>query len=68
MPVKQTLPAKAKMTALVCRGRSRPNVVQGSPRFAGHQAIWRAMITPTSMPTTPHRTVAPKNSLTMSSS
>ena len=31
MPVKQMLPQKAKMTALVCSGRSRPNVSCAMP-------------------------------------
>lgn len=29
MPVKMALPAKAKMTAFVCRGRSRPKASHG---------------------------------------
>jgi len=66
--VKHTFPAKAKITALVCSGRSRPNVVQGRPRFAGHQASSRAMNTPTSIPTAPHTTVAVKKAFTMASS
>ena len=68
MPAKQMLPANAKIIALVCSGRRRPNVVQGVPRLAGHQASCRAMTTPTSIPTTPHTTVAVKNLRTMSSS
>jgi hypothetical protein len=68
MPVKQMLPPKAKMTALVWSGRRRPKVVHGRLRFAGHHAIWSAMMTPTSKPTAPQRTVAPKNFRTMSSS
>ncbi len=68
MPVKHTLPANAKITALVCSGRSRPKLVQGSPRLAGHHASSSAMITPTSMPTRAHTTVAVKNIFTMAMS
>ncbi len=42
------LPTKAKMTALVCSGRSRENVVYGMPKLSCHQASWLAMSTPTS--------------------
>jgi len=68
MPVKQMLPQKAKITALVCSGRSRPKVSCAIPMLAGHHASSRAINTPTSMPTSAHVTVAMKNSLTMASS
>ena len=62
------LPTKAKITALVCSGRSREKVRYGTPRFACHQASWVAMSAPTSMPTTPKITDAAMNRRTIASS
>jgi hypothetical protein len=65
--MKNALPAKAKMTAFVCSGRSRPNVSQGGTLSAG-TASWRAANRPTSMPTSPHTNVATMNLRTIASS
>ena len=54
------LPTKAKMTALVCRGRKRPKVNQG-PRLKEGYTSWMAIIMPTSIPTIPQmKEAAPK--------
>ena len=42
MPAKIALPTNAKITALVCSGRSRPKLVRARPKLAGHQASCRA--------------------------
>lgn len=68
MPAKMKLPVKAKITALVCRGRRRPKVSHGTFMLAGHQASCRAMRTPTSMPTAPQVTAAIKNFFVIASS
>ncbi len=61
MPANIMLPTNAKMTALVCSGRSRPNVRNDVAKLACQKFSWVAMITPTSMPTAPHRTEASMN-------
>jgi hypothetical protein len=58
-------PTKAKMTALVCKGRIRPNVVNGIPKFKAGQNICMAMITPTNIPTILQREVAKAKFLTI---
>ncbi len=65
--MKHTFPAKAKITALVCSGRSRPKLNHG-PRLNCQKVSCRAMITPTSIPTIPQMTVAVKNIFTIRSS
>ena len=57
-------PPKAKITAFVCSGRRRPYCSQEMPSVSAGQYSWAAMITPTSMPTTPHSTVAMANCIT----
>ena len=54
------LPPKAKITALVCSGRSRPKLPMPcrNSKFSHGQASWLAMITPTRNPTTPQKVVA----------
>ena len=54
---KSAEPPKANITAFVCKGRKRPNVNQGISKFKAGQANCAAMITPTSMPTTPQTIV-----------
>jgi hypothetical protein len=54
-------PPNAKITAFVCSGRRRPNDSQGTPKLSSGQAIWAAMITPTSIPTMPQITVITAN-------
>ncbi len=62
------LPTKAKITALVCSGRSRPKVSQEMPRLSRQSASCEAMITPSSIPTTPQTMVAMRNLRTIASS
>ena len=52
------LPTNAKITALVCSGRSRPNVVNWRFRFRSGQNNWHAMSSPALKPTRPQMTVA----------
>jgi hypothetical protein len=65
--MKNALPANAKITAFVCRGRSRPNVSHGG-RLRDGSASWSAMSSPTSIPTSPQTNVATMNFRTMASS
>ncbi len=58
---KSAEPPKAKITALVCSGRRRLNVVYGRSKFSSGHINWAAMMTPTSMPTTPQTTVMMEN-------
>ena len=55
------LPTKAKIAAFVCSGRSRPNVSHGRLKFNRQKFSCEAMMTPTSIPTTPHRMAASMN-------
>ena len=57
----KVLPPKAKITALVWSGRNLPKLVQGKPRFSSGIYNCAAMITPTSMPTTPQMTAMMEN-------
>ena len=66
--MKKALPAKAKMTALVCSGRSRPKLSHGMPKLRAGTASCSAMSSPTSMPTRPQTKVAQRNFRTMASS
>ena len=59
------LPTNAKITALVCNGRSRPKVVNCRLRFAAGQNICVAASKPATMPTRPQITVAIANARTM---
>ena len=59
------LPTNAKMTALVCSGRIRPKVMNWRPAFTEGRKSWKAMMTPTSIPTTPQTTVAIVNARTI---
>ena len=54
------LPPKAKITALVCSGRSRPKFRMPcrNSKFSCGKASWQAMTTPTRNPTTPQNAVA----------
>ena len=52
-----TYSKKAKITALVCKGRSLPNV-PNSVTFNCGNTNCNATINPTSIPTTPHKMVA----------
>ena len=61
------LPAKAKMTAFVCNGRSRPNE-RYSPRLASGNGSWSAMSAPTAIPIKPQIDVARTNHRTIWSS
>src|SRR6188472_2624198 len=65
MPMNMPLPTKAKMTALVCKGRSRPNVVYCRFRFRSGQNNWQAMSKPALNPTRPQMTVAIAKARTM---
>src|SRR5690349_5743331 len=58
------LPTKAKITALVCNGRIRPNDVHSTERNPGI-TNWSAAQSPTSMPTAPQRMVTNRKSFTM---
>src|SRR6185295_15293619 len=55
------LPTKAKITALVWSGRSRPKLSQDWPRLACQKLSCVATSTPTSMPTMPQMRVASRN-------
>ncbi len=61
MPANIMLPTKAKMTALVCSGRSRPKLSQDWPKLACQKLSCSAISTPTSMPTTPQMRDASMN-------
>src|SRR5262245_47983540 len=61
------LPTNAKITALVCSGRSRPKLRYG-PRFACQKASCSATSAPTSMPMKPQNTDAAMNLRVTSSS
>jgi hypothetical protein len=65
--VKIALPANAKITAFVWRGRSRPNANHGARLNAGH-AIWIATMSPMRNPTIPQMIVAQRKRRTMVSS
>ena len=60
--MKMALPAKAKMTALVCSGRSRPKDSHEVWKLKIGLVSWRAITRPTSMPTSPHTSVASRPS------
>src|SRR5690606_2678282 len=68
MPAKIAFPQKAKIAAFVCRGRRRPKVVHGSPKFRRYSANWKAIVTPSNMATAPQITVAITNQRTIRSS
>ena len=68
MPANIMLPTKAKMAALVCSGRSRPNEVHGRPRLACQNGSWVAIRTPTRSATTPNTSDASVNAFTIQSS
>ena len=59
------LPTNAKITALVCSGRSRPKVMNCRFRFAAGQNSCVATSRPAAMPTRPQTTVAMANARTM---
>src|SRR5687767_14614851 len=61
MPANIMLPTKAKMTALVCSGRSRPKLSQEVLKLTCQKLSCVATSTPTSMPTMPHTRVASRN-------
>ena len=65
MPMNMPLPTNAKMTAFVCNGRSRPNVVYCRLRFRSGQNNWQAMSRPALNPTSPQMTVAMAKARTM---
>ena len=65
--MKKAFPAKAKMTAFVCSGRRRPKVSSGG-MFTDGSASWRAIRSPTSMPTSPQMNVASMNLRAIASS
>src|SRR5450432_2823667 len=62
------LPAKAKMAALVCKGRKRPKLSCGKPRFMDGSTSITASHKPTSVATTPQKAVAKTNLRTVASS
>ena len=66
--MKNALPAKAKMTALVCSGRRRPKDNHSVLKLKMGLASCSAISSPASMPTTPQMSVANRNLRTMSSS
>src|SRR3954447_2054893 len=68
MPANIMLPTKAKMTAFVCSGRSRPKVSQAVLAFACQPPSWTAISTPTSMPTMPQKMEPAMNWRTVESS
>ena len=53
-----TLPPKAKITAEVWSGRSRPKLVYSSPRLSSGAQSWKAMMHPTRKPAMPQTTAA----------
>ncbi len=53
-----TLPPKAKITAEVCSGRSRPKLVHGRSRLSCGKASCQAMTSPTTKPAMPQITAA----------
>src|SRR5688500_11723672 len=55
------LPPKAKITALVCRGRRRPKLICGRPRLNFQLANSKAAQRPANMPTAPQNEVARRN-------
>ena len=65
MPMNMPLPTNAKITALVCSGRSRPKVMNCRFRFAAGQNSCVAASRPATMPTRPQTTVAIANARTM---
>jgi len=62
------LPVKAKITALVWSGRRRPKEIHGSSKLKTGAASSRAIMIPTSVPTTPQMNVISVNLRTMASS
>ncbi len=52
------LPTNAKITAFVCSGRNRPNVVNCRLKFRSGQNNWHAINNPALKPTMPHTMVA----------
>ena len=68
MAAKIALPAKAKITALVCSGRIRPKDRYSIPKFSAGKGSCNAISSPTSMPMTPQMYIASKNMRTMVSS
>ncbi len=65
MPMNIALPTNAKMTALVCSGRRRPNEVNCRFKFRSGQKSWQAISSPALKPTRPQITVAIANARTM---
>src|SRR5208283_2354078 len=65
MPMNIPLPTKAKITALVCTGRTRPKVMNWRFRLAAGQNICVATSRPAAMPTMPQTTVAMANARTI---
>jgi hypothetical protein len=63
MAVNMPFPTNAKITALVCKGLSRPNDSHDIPFVMVGQISSIAIVRPTSMPTSPHKTVAIINNL-----
>lgn len=63
--MKIPLPTKAKITALVCRGRILPKVVKGVLKFMKGQTNCTATRSPTDMPTIPQKIVAIPKFLTI---
>src|SRR3954464_4295746 len=58
MPMNMPLPTKAKITAFVWSGRSRPKETNWRFRFAAGKKSWMAASSPADMPTIPQITVA----------
>ena len=52
------LPTNAKITALVCSGRNRPNEVNCRLKFRSGQNNWQAISNPALKPTSPQMMVA----------
>ena len=65
MPMNRPLPTKAKITALVWSGRSRPKVVYWRLRFSSGRNSWQAISRPARKPTNPQMTVAMANARTI---
>ncbi len=68
MAAKMPLPAKAKMAAFVCNGRSRPKLSWARPKFSDGATSMIASHKPTSVATTPQNAVANTNLRTVPSS
>src|SRR5690349_11491915 len=65
MPMNIPLPTKAKITAFVCNGRTRPKVVNWRFRFASGQNSCTAASKPADIPTIAQITVAMEKARTI---